>query len=421
MTRRLVLIVLAATVAAAIIILSVRRVAKGPDPNRWTPLIHAVHNNEASAVRSLIESGANLEEKDGHGKTALMFAAGYGYTEIVRLLLDAGADPYAKDVHQGTALDFAVNGANDIDRFTLDQCQAATVRALLERAPDLRPSDGFLDRAMRRLKGCSEVERLLAYPPRAPSEEPLPQTLTIHLPGLADGARPLEMILIPAGEFAMGSTAPAPGERADWPAHRVTLAKAFYIGKFEITQAQWRTLMDEDRSRHRGSPDLPVEKVTWETAQDFLDRISALGFGRFRLPTEAEWEYAARAGATTRYFFGDHAEEGDEYMWWAGNNTPDGTKEVGGKLPNPWGLYDMLGNVSEWCADRWEPAHSREPQTDPIGPLRGARALLFYTNRVFRGGCFRCSANEVRSAARSYEQSMDYHYTLGLRAVRDID
>nr|NIQ17256.1 SUMF1/EgtB/PvdO family nonheme iron enzyme [Candidatus Aenigmarchaeota archaeon] len=137
------------------------------------------------------------------------------------------------------------------------------------------------------------------------------------------------------------------------------------------------------------------------------------------LPTEEEWEYACRAGTKTRFSFGDSLGNADRYMWWEGNNNPNGTKEVGLKMPNSWGLYDMHGNVQEWCEDRWQLPYERGPQVNPQGPLSGSSFFFLWTNRVFRGGSFASRAQDCRSSYRSREQSIDFHYSLGFRLVRE--
>ena len=162
-----------------------------------------------------------------------------------------------------------------------------------------------------------------------------------------------------------------------------------------------------------------MEKVSWRACQKFIKRLNKLGKGTFRLPTEAEWEYACRAGTDTRFSFGDALEGADKYMWWTGNNTPNETKKVGLKLPNPWGLYDMHGNVWEWCSDRWEKPYERGPQVDPQSPSSGLPFSFLWTNYTCRGGSFRNGAQGCRSAYRSHEQSFDYHYSLGFRLVRE--
>ena len=240
--------------------------------------------------------------------------------------------------------------------------------------------------------------------------------IRVYLPGLPEGAKPLEMIKIPAGTFTMGSPADERGrwvgDGYEWLPHEVTLTQGFYLGKYEVTQAQWETVMGSNPSMDSSEPqsggrygvgdDYPVYSVSWNDCQLFIERLNALGQGTFRLPTEAEWEYACRAGTETRFSFGDALECDDvvvycglmdEYMWWGGNNDPYGTKAVGLKLPNPWGLYDMHGNIYEWCWDRWEYPSARGPQVDPQGPTSGSY-------RVIRGGDWNLHAIYCRSAYR---------------------
>ena len=248
------------------------------------------------------------------------------------------------------------------------------------------------------------------------------KTITIELPGLPEGAKKLEMVLIKPGTFTMGSSAEDPEHhKYEWPSHEVTISRPFYIGKYEVTQAQWEAVMGNEshHSKYRPGPDNPVEKVSWIYCQLFIRKINKLGQGTYRLPTEAEWEYACRAGTETRFFFGDTPDNADEYMWWSGNNNPKGTKEVGLKLPNPWELHDMHGNVWEWCSDRFEKPYKRDPFVDS----QTAPSILSYVfllrNRTSRGGSFGSSAQECRSTSRGYEQSVDFHYSMGLRLVRE--
>ena len=254
--------------------------------------------------------------------------------------------------------------------------------------------------------------------------------IVVELPGLPEGAQKLDMVLIQPGVFFMGSLDTEPGRsERDWPAHQVRITKPFYMGKYEVTQAQWETLMDKNPSKFRGRSNHPVEKVSWRACQKFIKRLNALGQGRFRLPTEAEWEYACRAGTKTPFFFSDQVrdtqeggnflEVADRYMWWADNSGSDGAREVGLKSPNPWGLYDMHGNIWEWCWDRWEKPHQRESQVDPQGPSFGWSLFSPWRNHVGRGGSFLESAEHCRSAHRGREQSADYHYSLGFRIVRE--
>lgn len=258
------------------------------------------------------------------------------------------------------------------------------------------------------------------------------KTITIHLPRLSEHAKKSEMVLIKPGSFVMGSQKNERGRYDnEWPPHEVTITRAFYMGKYEVTQAQWEAVLGRKsyRSRYFGKPNHPVEKVSWMKCRKFIKKLNTLGLGSFRLPTEAEWEYACRAGTEERFSFGNalecvdegsqYCEIADKYMWWGGNNDPKGTKEVGLKLPNPWGLYDMHGNVQEWCSDGWEEPYEREPQKNPKGSSGGI--LIFFTHRVFRGGSFLDkNLRNCRSARRSFELALDFHFSLGLRLVREV-
>src|SRR5688572_10735614 len=151
-------------------------------------------------------------------------------------------------------------------------------------------------------------------------------------------------VKIPAGEFLMGSDN---GEDNEKPAHRVVISRGFEMGKYEVTQAEWEALMGSNPSKFKGT-DLPVEQVSWDDAQSFIKAMNARNDGyEYRLPTDAEWEYAARAGAT-----GDYGGTGNlSEMGWYGGNSGGKTHPVGGKTANAWGLYDMHGNSWEWCQD----------------------------------------------------------------------
>ena len=220
----------------------------------------------------------------------------------------------------------------------------------------------------------------------------------------------MEFVLIPAGEFLMGSNNGLDSEK---PVHRVRISKAFYLGKYEVTQGEWQAVMGNNPSRFRGAVNLPVEQVSWDEVQAFIRTLNEReGGARYRLPTEAEWEYAARAGSTTAYSFGDHPGQLGDYAWY-GNNGGGQTHPVGQKKPNSWGLYDMYGNVWEWVQD-WYGAYRADAVTDPSGPPSGSA-------RVIRGGGWFPGAGDCRSAVRNFAGPGDRRGYLGFRLLRTAE
>ena len=250
-----------------------------------------------------------------------------------------------------------------------------------------------------------------------------------------------KMAWIAPGTFVMGSPETERG-RVGWegPQTRVTLTRGFWMGKYEVTVGEYLAVMEENPCVDPGDPgelDRPVVCVSWHDAVAYCQRLTEQerAAGRigtsavYRLPTEAEWEYACRAGTTTRFSFGDalgcddaceYCALFDSYMRWCGNGGP-GADRVGQKLPNPWGLFDMHGNVWEWCQDRFGWDHREYPGgavVDPLGPTTTG------SNRVFRGGIHwhvwdlgNFIAKCCRSATRfSYDPGSSYHY-LGFRVL----
>jgi formylglycine-generating enzyme required for sulfatase activity len=208
-------------------------------------------------------------------------------------------------------------------------------------------------------------------------------------------------VLIPAGEFRMGSVKGSADER---PVHLVRISRPFEMGKYEITQTQWQSLMGS--SDFRG-PTLPVESVSWNDAQQFIQKLNAQNDGyTYRLPTEAEWEYACRAGSAGTYS-GDLAA-----MAWYVSNAGGTTHAVGQKEPNAWGLHDMHGNVSEWCQDWFSGGYyTQSPGVDPAGPSAGS-------DRVLRGGSWLLDSASSRSAARYARPPGVRESGVGFRLVR---
>ena len=220
------------------------------------------------------------------------------------------------------------------------------------------------------------------------------------------GGQTLELVRVEPGTFVMGS----PNEFfSEAPPHLVTLGRAFRLGKFPVTQRQWRGLMGDNPSRFPASGDHPVENVSWLDAARFCERLSERCGRRVRLPSEAEWEYACRAGTKTEYFFADGGPFADEtsvppglrrllgeYAWFH-ENSAGTTRPVGQKRPNPWGLHDLVGNVWEWCADHWHDGYDGAPADG--APWPGARRPL----RVLRGGAWDMNAFRCRSTYRSWD------------------
>ncbi|MCI0538463.1 MAG: formylglycine-generating enzyme family protein [Verrucomicrobiales bacterium] len=222
---------------------------------------------------------------------------------------------------------------------------------------------------------------------------PTQQGLTETLPG---GVK-LEMVAIPGGAFMMGSKTYLTDAQ---PIHRVTL-KPFSIGKYEVTQAQWKAIMGNNPSYFKGDT-LPVEQVSWEDTREFCQKLSKMTGKEYRLPTEAEWEYAAKAGSSGDYCFGDDASLLGDYAWYSENSMGKGTRPVGQLKPNVWGLFDMHGNVLEWCEDIWHNNYEGAP-TDGAAWVTGGNEIA----RVLRGGAFTNSRIGVRAVSRSSGETLD--------------
>ena len=216
----------------------------------------------------------------------------------------------------------------------------------------------------------------------------------------------MELVLIPAGTFIMGSpNSDAEARDSEKPAHRVTISQPFYLGKYPVTQAQWAMAMGNNPSEFTGHPDWPVERVSWQDVQVFIQKLNARESGEdYRLPTEAEWEYACRAGSTTSYCFGDDSNQLGKYAWYK-ENARGQPHPVGLRTPNTWGLYDMHGNVWEWVQDWYQP-YPTDPRSASSGP-----------DRVNRGGSWVVNAKFCRSAARGHVTPGHRAYDLGFRCA----
>ena len=248
--------------------------------------------------------------------------------------------------------------------------------------------------------------------------------------------QPPLLIWIPPGSFLMGSPEDELGRLDQETLHEVVLTRGFFMGRTEVTQRQWRSVMGGNPSYYQGCEDCPVEQVSWFDAATYCNALSLLegreaayGLGAesvswrpetdgYRLPTEAEWEYACRAGTTTAFYNGGITELGcapldpglDAIGWYCGNDNWR-TEQCAQKLPNAWALFDMSGNVWEWCWDWFEAEYPPGPVHDPAGPSAGWR-------RVTRGGSWYRYAERCRSANRDFHPPSDQNRILGFRVAR---
>jgi sulfatase modifying factor 1 len=228
---------------------------------------------------------------------------------------------------------------------------------------------------------------------------------------------------IPAGTFTMGSPATETDRQDIETQHPVTISKAFYIQTTEVTQGQWTAVMGTEPWKGKvyvkEGPDYAATYVSWNDAVAYCKKLSEKEGKTYRLPTEAEWEYACRAGTETRWSFGDDEKEFGDYAWHDRNALDIGEEyphQVGLKKPNAFGLHDMHGNVLEWCHDYYgRDYYKQSPAKDPTGPTSGS-------SRVLRGGSWNFDSRSSRSAYRSSRRDADLRDSLlGFRLVRELD
>jgi serine/threonine-protein kinase len=276
--------------------------------------------------------------------------------------------------------------------------------------------------------GTVYILRIAEGPPRALSAEEAKkqqadEAKRLGVPVQITNSIGMKLNPIPAGKFLMGSPENEPGRQAnEGPQHKVTISRSFHIGVYEVTQAEFEKVTGKNPSKFNkangGGPDHPVEMVSWDDAVAFCKKLSEMPeekqAGRvYRLPTEAEWEYACRAGTRTAYSFGDDASKLADYGWFPANSQGK-PHPVGQKRPNRWGLHDMHGNVWEWCADYFDGTYyQKAPRVNPTGPALGAE-------RTFRGGSFEHSPSR---AASRYDRGWlpDQAFpSIGFRVVCDV-
>ncbi len=233
-----------------------------------------------------------------------------------------------------------------------------------------------------------------------------PQKLALEIVDIGKGVS-LELLIVPAGKFTMGSPISETGRTSNELEHEVTISKSFFLGKYEVTQAQWEAIMDDNPSSEGGAK-LPVTDVSHEDCQKFIKKLNEKTSGGFRLPTEAEWEYACRAGTKTPYAVGERFGKDQANFLDSKIGKP---AVVGSYKSNAFGFHDMHGNVDEWCND-WYGPYAKEPILNPKGPPEGKY-------RVLRGGAFNFDASYQRSAIRNFIRPTDRDHNLGFRIARN--
>ena len=257
---------------------------------------------------------------------------------------------------------------------------------------------------------CVGVSSLLADELAKPTEVQVTKEKTI------ENSIGMKFVPIPAGTFTMGSPAAEKGRFDNETQHQVTLTKSFYMGRTEVTQGQWKKVMGTEPWKGQDyvqeGDDYPAVYISWDDAVEFCKKLSAKENRVYRLPTEAEWEYACRGGTKTAFSFGDDEGELSKYAWFdfnADSIGEDYAHQVAQKLPNAFGLHDMHGNVYEWCSD-WYSEYPSGPLTDPQGPNTGS-------SRVLRGGSWRFVPLFVRCAFRSYNSPFRRSGSNGFRLL----
>ncbi len=265
----------------------------------------------------------------------------------------------------------------------------------------------------------SEIETITFEEVNNQLFEEIKKTNLIEIPKEFKNSINMEFVLIPAGEFAMGALpSDKDANNDEHPIHKVRITKRFYMSKFLTTQGNWKSIMNNNPSYFKKSgEDYPVERVNWYLVQEFIKRLNEKEKlspkEGYRLPTEAEWEYVCKAGSNTKYFFGNNSNFLEEFAW-SSHNSNRATHPVGIKKPNPFGIYDMLGNVREWVDDWYNPTYYlRSSLNDPKGPSSG-------DYKVMRGGSWYCVPRMTRTTQRYHHTPSSKSFLIGFRLIKQI-
>ena len=327
------------------------------------------------------------------------WAAAFNALERIKIGDDAELNDAVKTLFEATR--------GPIARLETSTVRAETPALTLEEAPPIERSfDGTEDAETEKTSGTEKIEEKKTAEEGAPTAKTL-ETGARRVVKVKGGVE-IALRWVPAGEFELGSPSDEPGRSVDEALHKATLTRGVWVAETETTQRLWTLVMGANPSwfsavgggkaevAKLNTDDFPVENVSWNDCQEFLAKLNARGATpgwRYRLPTEAEWERACRAGTTTRFYWGDDWRDGEAN---GGDETSTRTRRVGGGAPNPWGLFDMSGNVAEWCEDYYCVDFHVENAVDPTGPSVGGKAGA----RVVRGGAFDRAEDDWRSAKR---------------------
>ena len=293
----------------------------------------------------------------------------------------------------------------EAERQAAEAARQAEIRRQRQKEEELSRREAQLRKREEELRQLEQVaaERKRQEEAAAAERKRKKENLTLTVGGVS-----FKMVWVEGGTFTMGCTPEQGGDcyYVESPAHSVTL-DGYYMGETEVTQALWSAVMGSNPSSHKGN-NLPVDRVSWSDAKDFIKRLSQLTGCTFRLPTEAEWEYAARGGSKSRGYKYAGSDDVDAVAWYGGNSDCN-TYPVSQKAANELGLYDMSGNVLEWCSDRWG-GYSSGAQRNPTGPGSGS-------SRVLRGGSYYDGERYCRVSDRNYYSPAYRYYGHGFRLV----
>ncbi len=423
------------------------------DADGWNALIIASGEGKLQAVQALVKAGADVNSASKRGETALMAAVLSGNIAVVKYLLSEGADKTAVTTKGLTAADIAGQAKKPeiakllapagnkaqaaktappkaavsknvatkenaaVEAFQKGRYDEATT--LFKELVTLDPKNAlawhFLGQAQEKRGDMPSAKAAYAKSLEIqPTGEVAERTKSFlsRMPGEKDCADCPEMVTLPAGNFNMGSNN---GDSDEKPAHKVSVA-AFAMSKYEVTQGQWKAIMGSNPSELKNCGDnCPVENVSWNDVQEFIRKLNAKTGKQYRLPSEAEWEYACRAGAQQEYCGSDNI---DAVAWYGAYADPKGnsartTNRVGQRQANAWGLYDMSGNVWEWVEDSYHDSYNGAPSDGSVWQGDGAK-------RVLRGGSWDFDPQDARAANRRWNDPAYRFNVIGFRLARTL-